>query len=186
MGEVRRHATIRRTNRRMPGTCPAFSQGQRSGLAQTSQEHGMRACGGVPGTPLCRIDHPAQRRVSHNGATGLPRVLPRGLFFRPRWRPPLASSAWSTPSPLPLNDHAYGATLGRHGRSRRPEPKEPARSVRIRDRGSVSVRGSGRGSVRNRNRSRVRGSGHRARDRDRIRLRLRLRLRLRVRSHHGI
>jgi len=40
-------------------------------------------------------------------------------------RPPLAQSAWSTPSPLPPNDHADCATLGRRRRTRRPELKEP-------------------------------------------------------------
>jgi len=37
-------------------------------------------------------------------------------------RPPLAQSAWSTPSSLPPNDHADCATLGCRRRPRRPEP----------------------------------------------------------------
>ena len=40
--------------------------------------------------------------------------------FRLGSRPPLAQLAWSPPSPLPPNDHADWATLGRQGRPRRP------------------------------------------------------------------
>jgi len=47
--------------------------------------------------------------------TWLPRVLPRGQFFRLPLRPPLVQSAWSMSFPLPPNDHADWATLGRHG-----------------------------------------------------------------------
>ena len=45
--------------------------------------------------------------------TGLPRRAPRNQLSRLRRRPPLAQSAWSRSSPLPLNDHADFATLGR-------------------------------------------------------------------------
>ena len=56
----------------------------------TARRHEENPCGGVPGTPLCRNHHPAPRRDPHNDATGLPRAAPRGQFFRPRGRPPLA------------------------------------------------------------------------------------------------
>ncbi len=71
------------------------------------------SCGGVPGTPLCWINHPAPPRATHNGASGLPREAPRDRFSRLRRRPPFARSAWSTPSPSPPNDHDDWATLGR-------------------------------------------------------------------------
>ncbi len=98
---------------------------------------------GVPGTPLCWNHHPAPPRAPHNGATGLPRVAPRGHFSRLQRRPPLAQSAWSIPSPLPPNDHADCATLGRQRRPRRPVPIEP----RDRDRDRGGSGGNDRGRV---------------------------------------
>jgi len=100
--------------------------GSGSGSEQYRASTGKGAYGGVPGTLLCRINHPAPRRAAHNGAAGLPRETPRGQFSRLRWRPPLAQSAWSTPSTPPPNDHADCATLGRQGRPRRPEMTEPS------------------------------------------------------------
>jgi len=57
--------------------------------------------------------------------------------YRLRGRPPLAQSAWSSPSPLPPNDHADWATLGRWDakasqRPRRPGLKEPRGHICIR------------------------------------------------------
>jgi len=55
-----------------------------------------------------------------NGDRALHGQVDEISVYRLPMRPPLAQSAWSTPSPLPPNDHADCATLGRQRRTRRP------------------------------------------------------------------
>ena len=126
----------------------------------------LRANPGVPGMTLCRRHLTAPLHAPHNVHAGLPRAARWEHLSQLRGRPPLVPSAWSQPSSFPPRDHADGATLGRQGRPRRPEPTEPDRdrgrnrgSIRGRDRSSGRGRVSdrGRGSIRYRNRIRERG-----------------------------
>ena len=93
----------------------------RGHLRRPSTERGIRACGGVPGTPLCRNNHPVPQRAAHNGATGLPREARQTSALPATMEAAGARAAWSQPSNPPSSDHADWATLGRQGRPRRPE-----------------------------------------------------------------
>ena len=67
---------------------------------------------GVPGTPLCRNDHPATLWAPHNGAAGQPsrQSVPVHLS-QLRRRPPACHRRGRTPLNYPPRDHVDGATL---------------------------------------------------------------------------
>ena len=78
----------------------------------------------VPGTLLCRNDHPATRRAAHNSAAG--HSAGSAIRFGSSGSEGGCRRASSvvTHFPVSSNDHAARATLGRQGRPRRPGLKE--------------------------------------------------------------
>ncbi len=84
----------------------------RGHLRRPSTERGIGACGGVPGSALCR--HPAPVRVtSAQCRTWLPRGAPRGQLSGSVCRPPAPNQRGRHPPCQPPNDYADLATLGR-------------------------------------------------------------------------
>ena len=73
-------------------------------------------------SPICRHRH--SDRLGRSRRLGRePRRAPRSSALPAQKQAAGVQSAWLKPSPSPPNDHADWATLGRQGRSRRPEMK---------------------------------------------------------------
>jgi len=75
----------------------------------------------VPGTALCRNDHPASGALRTMPCRALRGKRARHWLFRLGWRPSARYQRGRRPFGFLTNDHADGATLGRQRRPRRPE-----------------------------------------------------------------
>ncbi len=140
-------------DRRRCPTCPHNDQGRHARSKPLPRDLNRPREGraaGVPASGIVSASRPGSRHVPHNARPGSPGQRDELRLLQLGGRPPLASSAWSPPSSLPLNDHADGATLGRQGRTRRPVMRGRQGGGRSRDRGSVRIsdRISGSGRVR--------------------------------------